>query len=237
MIVASERRSGYDMLNAAERWVGGWQRAIEAAKRHDVRDFHRLEIDGPATMEEVSEVECAIARRLPEPFRKTLLEFSRRVDFFWALPQHVHAPEPISGVSFGGCSWDIGRLAGMYEDARWLASNAYVEDTPDQRLWQDKMPFHDIVSGDFIAIDVSSSEPQPIVYLSHELCFSHGYVLGTGFIDFMDRWTAIGCPDDDIWPLFFPERRGYIDLDHPNIALWCDWFGIPLPNRRETGES
>ena len=98
--LSSETRSGYDMLNAAKRWVGGWQRAIEAAKRHDVRDFHRLEIDGPATMAEVSEVECAIARRLPEPFRKTLLEFSRRVDFFWALPQHVRPPKPLIGRVF-----------------------------------------------------------------------------------------------------------------------------------------
>jgi hypothetical protein len=51
----------------------------------------------------------------------------------------------------------------MYEEARWLASNAFVEDTPDERLWQDKVPFHAICNGDFIAFDVASSEPQPIV--------------------------------------------------------------------------
>jgi hypothetical protein len=221
------------MLNAAERWVERWQKAIEAAKRHGAGEFHRLEIDGPATMEEVSEVECAIERPLPEAFRRTLLEFSRRVDFFWALAHHVRPPEPLSGVFCGGCSWDIGQLAGMYEIARWLVSNAYVEDTPEERLWQDKIPFHAILNGDFIAIDASSSESQSIVYLSHELCFSHGYVLGADFIDFMDRWSAIGCPDDDIWPGFVSEKGGYIDFDHPNTALWCDWFGIPVPIRRE----
>lgn len=223
------------MLKAAERWVEGWQRAIDAAKRHGVQDSHRLEIDRPATREEVHDVECAIARSLPVSFRKTLLEFSRRVDFFWFLPQHVRPPEPLPRVFCGCCSWDIGRLAVMYEDARWLASNAFVEDTPDERIWQGKLPFHDIGSGDYIAIDISSSDPQPIVYLSHELAFSHGYVLGADFIDFMDRWTSIGCPDDDIWSLFFPERGRYIDLDHPNVAIWCDWFGIPRPNCREAG--
>jgi hypothetical protein len=222
------------MLKAAERWVGGWQGAIDAAKRHGVQNY-RLEIDRPATREEVYEVERAIARPLPAPFRKTLLEFSRRVNFFWFLPQHVRPPKPLAGVFCGECSWDLGRLVGMYEEARWLASNAFVEDTPDERLWQDKLPFHAIGNGDFIAIDVSSSEPQPIVYLSHELAFSHGYVLGADFIDFMDRWTAIGCPDDDIWPLFFPERGGSIDLEHPNVALWCDWFGIPLTIRQGAG--
>jgi SMI1 / KNR4 family (SUKH-1) len=222
------------MLKAAERWVGGWQRAIDAAKRHGVQDY-RLEIDSPATRKEVDEVECAIARTLPELFRQTLLEFSRRVDFFWFLPEHVRPPKPLAGVFCGECSWDLGRIAAMYDQARWLASNAFVEDTPDERLWQDKLPFHNIGNGDFIAIDVSSSEPQPIVYLSHELAFSHGYVLGADFIDFMDRWTVIGCPDDDIWPLFFPERVKCIDLDHPNVALWCDWFGISLPNRWQAG--
>jgi hypothetical protein len=163
------------------------------------------------------------------------LEFSRQVDFFWFLPRHVCPPEPLETVFCGACSWDVGRLAAIYQEARWLASNAFVEDTPDERLWQDKLPFHDIASGDFVAIDVSSTEPQPIVYLSHELAFSHGYVLGADFIDFMDRWTTIGCPDDDIWTLFFPERRGYIDLDHPHVALWCNWFGIPLSDLREAG--
>jgi hypothetical protein len=92
------------MLNAAERWVGRWQSAIEAAKRHHVGVFQRLVIDGPATIEEVSEVECAIARPLPEPFRKTLLEFSRWVDFFWALPRQIRPPELLSGVFRGGCT-------------------------------------------------------------------------------------------------------------------------------------
>ena len=222
------------MLKAAERWVGGWQRAIDAAKRHGVQDY-RLEIDSPATRKEVDEVECAIARTLPELFRQTLLEFSRRVDLL--VPARTRpCTEASSGRVLRGVLLGLGRIAAMDDQARWLASNAFVEDTPDERLWQDKLPFHNIGNGDFIAIDVSSSEPQPIVYLSHELAFSHGYVLGADFIDFMDRWTVIGCPDDDIWPLFFPERVKCIELDHPNVALWCDWFGISLPNRWEAGE-
>ena len=216
------------MLRTAKQWVEGWQRAIDAASRHGA-DSYRLEIDRPATRQEVDQVEETIARPLPDQLRRALLDFSRRVDFFWFLPDGARPPEPIKGVFCGSCSWDIGRLAGMYDEARWLASNAFVEDTPDERLWDDKLPFHGIGNGDFIAIDIRANEAQSVVYLSHELAFSHGYVLGADFIDFMDRWSAIGCPDDDIWPLFFPKTGRCIDVGHPNVAIWCDWFGIPRP--------
>ena len=196
----------------------GWQRAIDAAKRHGVKNY-RLEIDSPATRKEVDEVECAIARTLPELFRQTLLEFSRRVDFFWFLPEHVRPPKPLAGVFCGECSWDLGRIAAMYDEARWLASNAFVEDTPDERLWQDKLPFHDIGNGDFIAIDVSSSEPQPIVYLA------------TNWLSAMDTcWELISLiswiagrqsavPMMTSGPSLLPERVKCIDLEHPNVAL------------------
>jgi hypothetical protein len=121
----------------------------------------------------------------------------------------------------------------MYEQARWLAANVFVEATPEERLWQDKLPYHGIGNGDFIAIDLAPNAPRSVVYLSHELAFSHGYVLGAEFIDFVDCWSSIGCPDDDIWSLFFPEKARCIDLGHPSVAIWCDWFGIPRPNCRE----
>ncbi len=108
------------MQAAGERWVEGWRRAIDATKRHNARNY-RLEIDRPATREEIREVENAIARPLPELFRKTLLEFSRRVDFFWLLGDSECVPEPLQGVFYGCCSWDIGLLARMYAEVRWRA--------------------------------------------------------------------------------------------------------------------
>ncbi|WP_435017860.1 SMI1/KNR4 family protein [Tundrisphaera sp. TA3] len=215
------------MQAMGDLWTKRWQRAIDAAKRRGARDYG-LEIDRPATTSEVEEVERAIGRPLPQPFRRTLLEFSRRVDFFWfLLPQDDQTPERWKGVWCGGCRWDIGQLARMDEEARWLSTNAFVEDTPDETIWRDKLPFHAIASGDYIAIDVSSGDPQPVVYLSHDFDYSHGHVLGGDFFDFMDRWTALGCPDDDIWPLFVPEKRGGIDLAGSNAVAWCEWFGVP----------
>ena len=110
----------------------------------------------------------------------------------------------------------------------WLSKNAFVEDVPDEAIWKGKLPFHSIACGDFIAVDQTSGG---VVYLGHELAGSHAHWLGRDFYDFMHRWTALGCPDDDIWDRFVAKKDSYIDLDHENSKLWCHWFGLPAaPN-------
>jgi hypothetical protein len=216
------------MQPLGEKWVKRWQRAIGAAEKRGARNV-RLEIDPPATVDEVTKVESSIGKSFPEAFRKTLIEFSRRVEFFWFLRAGDSPPGDLDGIFCGGCNWDLDRLPEMYGRARWLSENAFVEETPEAIIWREKLPFHQIATGDFIAIDVSSDVAQSVVYLSHELCYSHGYVLSADFLDFMNRWTAIGCPDDDIWPRFMPEKDKFIDLRCPNTVAWCEWFGLPQP--------
>lgn len=215
-----------------ERWVERWNRAIEAARSRGAGDDTCLEIGPPATEKQVSEVEKVLNVAIPMQFRRTLVEFSGRVDFFWFLKRGDDPPPPLSGIFCGGCRWDIDRLVEDHRHVVQLANDVFIEDVPEETLWAAKFPFHAIACGDFIAIDQASPDEQRVVYLGHELAGSHAHWLGADFYDFMDRWTALGCPDDDIWTRFVPERNSYIDVGHPNARLWCEWFGLPTLDRR-----
>ena len=207
-------------------WIERWERAIAAAQRHGATNC-RLKYDTAASTDEIEELERSLPAPIPDEFRRTLLQFSRKIDFFWFLPSNENPPGQLAEIFCGRCQWDLDLLLQINAQVAWLSQNAFVKDTPDERLWRDKFAFHPIACGDFIAIDTSSTSGQAVVYLNHELGVSHRHWLGASFFDFMNRWTTLGCPDDDIWPRFVPHREHYIDLDSDNARNWLRWFGLP----------
>jgi hypothetical protein len=205
-------------------WIERWERAIDAARALGATTY-RLSIDRPATRDEVAAVEESLGSPIPLQFRRTLLEFSRRVEFFWFLPDGVTPPQGLTGVFYGSANWDVENLVQPYQEVSWLATNAFMEGTPEHELWKDKFPFHLIACGNFIAIDTSSPQQQ-VVFLNHELDDDHGYRLGADFFDFMDRWTQLGCPDE-VWQPFVPDPLRFIDLSADGAKAWQRWFGLP----------
>ncbi len=69
---------------------------------------------------------------------------------------------------------------------------------PYNVVWHGKLAFHDVPSGDQLAFDLN--EPSnPVVYLSHDDGEGHGYRLGNDFIDFVERWSMVGCTGPEDW--------------------------------------
>ena len=208
-----------------ELWVERWRNAMAAARSHDVDETTSVWKSARQPLpNKVRQVETTLNLKLPAQLRQTLLEFSGRVDFSWYLRSGDDPPPSLAGVFCGGCHWNVSRMVKDYQRIVWLAENAFVEDVPGEAIWKGKLPFHSIMCGDFIAVDQRSGG---VVYLGHELAGSHAHWLGRDFYDFMHRWTVLGCPDDDIWDRFVVEKNGFIDLDHKNSKLWCQWFGLP----------
>jgi hypothetical protein len=177
----------------------------------------------------LDKAEREIGRSVPRSLKAVLLGFSGEVEFFWFLPERTRPPSLLSGVFCGECLWSVADLPRINQEATWLAENCFTEADPDHRLWANKFPFQSIGYGDFLAIDTTEADPQPIVYLSHELGWGHGYRLGPSFVEFIERWTRLGCPSDDIFPLFVPDRAGDLDVSSEWAIQWCKWFGLPDP--------
>ena len=211
-----------------QTWIDRWNLAIRAAVARGATST-RLEIAPPASEGQVVAIESTIGIRLPHEFRATLLNFSRRVSFFWFLRDGDSPPGPLRGIFCGGCNWDIDRIVEDLNRVRWFSVNACTEDIPQHTIWHYKLPFHSIVRGDYIAIDTESADNGRVVYLCHDAMDEPIQWLGSGFEDFMNRWTALGCIDDCIWDRFVGSDRNYVDLSSRNAIDWCDWFGLPNP--------
>jgi hypothetical protein len=70
-----------------------------------------------------------------------------------------------------------------------------------------------------------------VTYLSHDGDEFHGRHLGQDFIDFVDRWSLLGCPGNESWQLepFVAVPGGGIDPTCANAREWRRWFGLRLP--------
>lgn len=217
-----------------DQWVPRWERAIAACERKG-GDTVCLRVGPPASLREVNDVESALGRPLPRDFRDVLLTFSGEVQFFWFLPQGTSAPGKLSGVFCGECSWSVKSLSGINRELHSLVDSCSTAAPPIHSPWQHSIAFQVMACGDFLAIDATAStiDRQPVVYLNHEGGESDGYRLGPDFAGFIDVWTRLGCPSDDVFPLFIPARRGFLDPRSAPAKEWCAWFGLPDPEEED----
>jgi hypothetical protein len=212
-------------------WESKWEAALAACDRMG-GEITPVTIEPPASERDVQRVEQSLGRPLPSAFRTVLTRFSGGVFFSWYLPEKRELPEALQGIFSGGCEWNLEHLTGMDERCRsWAKSCCPNPDDPYDRVWYNKLPFHTVANGDYLTIDLNAGERFPVVYLSHDGGSGHGLELGEDFIDFVSRWSRIGCPgaEDWQWLPFMSETGRFIDPLCANADLWRRWFGLQIP--------
>ncbi len=209
-------------------WVRRWQAALDACQRMG-GEAHEMAILPPASEEDIAQVEAEIGRVLPTSFRKVLTEFSGHLSLDWYLPDNVVLPQELREIFSGECSWGLPQLREAIKNYHgWLETNfADVEDSYDS-VWHNKLAFAQVANGDLLAFDLKFVPDPPVVYLSHDGGDGHGYRLGDNFIDFIDRWSLLGCPGSEDWQMmpFLPNATGGLDPYGENARKWREWFGL-----------
>ena len=158
-------------------------------------EARRLNIAPPASNEEVIRVENVLGLTLPLSFRRVLTDFSASIDLSWFLPQEIELPIEFRGIFRGQCSWDLSRLIDIDKGRKGWVENCFSNENDDyDRVWHNKLAFLEVGNGDCLAFDLDYSPDSPIVYLSHDVGEGHGYRLGDNFVDFIDKWSLLGCP-------------------------------------------
>jgi hypothetical protein len=229
-------------------WVRDWRDVLAAIdRRGSSARTSQLVIDAPVSDEELAAL--AVGSDHPDPFLDVLATRSAHVRFHWAIDALADEPDqgelPFDGETsvWGGCHvaqatgalWSAAHLAAVerrYRDGVEGCWGPMLRDRPGDpyaSVWLDKLPFIEVADGDAIAFDLAPGPRRGrVVYLCHDdFCAVHGEVLGQDFVDFMTRWSRIGCVGPEGWLLeAFVDDGAFAEPDSPAVRAWRRWLGM-----------
>jgi len=127
-----------------------------------------------------------------------------------------------------------------YEDDRkgWVKEVYPDYNNEYDRVWHNKMSFHQVGNGDYIAIELEPENYEKVVYLSHDGSENHGLYIADNFKEFLMNYAAIGCTggEDWQWEPFYTKGKG-IDPTCENAQAWYKVLGIIPEELRNNNNS
>lgn len=210
-------------------WKSNWEWILSIAKKRKWEIIDDLIIKPPVSLQEVRETEKQLNLTLPEEFVDVLTNYSSGVNFFFQIEGEETEGDYRQIFSAGYEQiWDFESLPDLKESYDgWLNECFNNPDDEYDRIWQHKVPFIHVATGDLIAFDVSNGTSGcPVVFLSHDGSDMHGKRLGYNFVDFITRWSNVGCfgPEDWQFEPFYDEEQDILLLDGPAVENWKDGF-------------
>jgi hypothetical protein len=208
-------------------------------KRKGASIWADLEIAPPASLDEVRAIEREHRLVLPEEFVEVVTGYSAVVSFHWSFEdmntgeEIVVPPEGYRDISSGGGGsdwdlWNIGTLARHSEDLQgWMTTRTQPEEGSFGLVWQSKTAFMHAMNGDLYAFDIAKgSRDCPVIYLDHEHGSDHGIRLGLNFVDFITRWSNLGCPGEEIWQMmpFYDREQNLLMASGEVVENWKSWI-------------
>ena len=192
-----------------------------------------LTIEKPATEEEIKAVEAKLGYTLPPHFREVLLENTAHLDFYWSIYEFLEKnedflPEGLVEIFRGQLLFGLDLLLDYEDDRKGWVKEVYPDYNNEyDRVWHNKMSFHQVGNGDYIAIELEPENYGKVVYLSHDGSENHGLYIADNFKEFLMNYAAVGCTgsDDWQWEPFYTKGKG-IDPTSKNAKTWYKVLGI-----------
>ncbi len=186
-------------------------------------------IESALTKQQMSVLSRNMQMELPTEFRTVLSRYCGKLDFMWTCfdVDQSQLPGALNGMDIGGNMpiWDAGNLVEYSQAARnhdnspWLAFRESL---------RDRLPFMADGSGNIFAFDMrAGKENCPIVFLSHDNDSDvHDKELAANFVDFIVRWSFLGCPGDTYYSMrpFLNKRFGRLDCNGRTATRWRRWL-------------
>ncbi len=192
-----------------------------------------LTIGEPATEEEIKAVEEQLGYILPSYFREVLLENTAHLDFYWDINDitdegDISLPDKLVEIFRGQLLFGLDLLLDYEDDRKGWVKEVYPDYNNEyDRVWHNKMSFHQVGNGDYIAIELEPENYGKVVYLSHDGSENHGLYIASNFKEFLMNYAAIGCigGEDWQWEPFYTKGKG-IDPTSENAQAWYKVLGI-----------
>ena len=203
-----------------------------------------LTIEKPATEDEIKAVEAKLGYTLPPHFREVLLENTTHLEFGWDIDdiideEDISLPDKLAEIFRGKLLFGLDLLLDYEEDRQDWEGDAYPNsDKEYDRVWHNKMSFHQVGNGDYIAIELEPENYGKVVYLSHDGSENHGLYIADNFKEFLMNYAAIGCTggEDWQWEPFYTKGKG-LDPTCENAQAWYKVLGIIPEELRNNNNS
>jgi len=203
-----------------------------------------LTIEKPATEEEIKAVEAQLGYTLPSHFREVLLENTAHLDFYWDINDitdegDISLPDKLVEIFRGQLLFGLDLLLDYEDDRKGWVKEVYPDYNNEyDRVWHNKMSFHQVGNGDYIAIELEPENYGKVVYLCHDGSENHGLYIADNFKEFLMNYAAIGCTggEDWQWEPFYTKGKG-LDPTCENAQAWYKVLGIIPEELRNNNNS
>ena len=203
-----------------------------------------LTIEKLATEEEIKAVEAKLGYTLPPHFREVLLENTAHLDFYWDINDitdegDISLPDKLVEIFRGQLLFGLDLLLDYEDDRKGWVKEVYPDYNNEyDRVWHNKMSFHQVGNGDYIAIELEPENYGKVVYLSHDGSENHGLYIADNFKEFLMNYAAIGCTggEDWQWEPFYTKGKG-LDPTCENAQAWYKVLGIIPEELRNNNNS
>lgn len=208
--------------------MNNWNSFSEAIRKLGGK-VQSYSVDRPATVAEIAALEEKLGFDLPASLKEILLKFSRKVEFRWFLPDSFKFDGSLSQIFCGDRHWSLDWIWQFNESKNsWVEQCFPNKEDPYDAIWHDKLAFHEVGNGDYLAIDLSKPGYEPIVYLSHDDGEGHGIELAENFKEFVFITSRLGCVGGEDWQLlpFISKDKPYMDADCENAVKFREVLGV-----------
>ena len=196
-------------------------------------EIEPLTIEKPAIEDEIKAVEEQLGYTLPPHFREVLLENTAHLDFYWDINDitdegDISLPDKLVEIFRGQLLFGLDLLLDYEDDRKGWVKEVYPDYNNEyDRVWHNKMAFHQVGNGDYIAIELEPENYGKVVYLSHDGSENHGLYIASNFKEFLMNYAAIGCigGEDWQWEPFYTKGKG-LDPTCENAQAWYKVLGI-----------
>ncbi|WP_313894427.1 SMI1/KNR4 family protein [Psychrobacillus sp.] len=206
--------------------------AMIAARIQEIGgEVQEVVIGEPALLEKIIQTEEQLGLKLPESFRKVLLEFSGDFSLRWFLPDDMEQPNEFSGIFCGTPHWNLERFPQLEQGKMEWIDNVFPNDKDEYDVvWHNTLAFCEVPNGDYLAFDMNTGNDASIVYLSHDDGEGHGYKIANNFIELLENWSRVafvGCEDWQ-WLPFTTSSESGINADGDAAKRFRTWIGLDI---------
>jgi len=214
--------------------IDQWRKALKPQLEGKVH----CDIRGPASDDELDDLEDELCYEIPECLRTFMEDKSAYIDFWWNLRSDV-VPLDVPDRPYGGyIEFNPQTLININADRTGFLCG----DLPEIviRQWQQAFRFLGVPNGDAIALDTfQNPDEPPVIYLNHEEPEKQ-VRLADSFQEFIDAWFALGCVGPEGWNIcHFVTDKGNplpefengsatskLDITCPNAIAFRSFFGL-----------